>query len=96
MASYSNSICLAFIRDKYDNIFVTHLTSLQPGQMSHQVCITFDLEPNVVKSIISSSVSVFVPHLECDVGWTNKCVSNVAFGYDIHSCTTINLHFDPL
>ena len=32
MALISNSICPAFIRDKYENIFIPHLLSSQPRQ----------------------------------------------------------------
>ena len=56
MALTSNSICLAFIRDKYENIFIPHLLSSQPGQIQRQICLIFVLKPNMIKCIISSSV----------------------------------------
>ena len=56
MVFYLYCICYTFVLDKYDDIFVSTLSSSVSRQMLYQICLTFVFEPNTVKCMISSSV----------------------------------------
>ena len=49
--------CIFMYQGQIWNIFVPRLSSLQPGQIQHQICPVFVLKQNMIKSTISPSVT---------------------------------------
>ena len=62
MTSISNSICPAFIKDKYENILICLtfvIFTIRTNITSDLSCICPELKPNMIKSIISPSVTIY-------------------------------------